>query len=241
MAQPADVLFGSSFPQLSEQLQHETLGHLIFPPSDPNPCLLHRDFLTGHSWGHIWTETGRSHPQEGTADVEERCVPGAVPQPGWGPGTWSLCPESPGWGRSGKGRAEMLREGKALAKTSQTPPDLPYHGGPLHLEHRVSNTNIRGTFSPIFPPLPPRSFKSPWVQAQVASSFTPSGPCCNVLLRSVPRHWCVSPCCPPPLGAMGPLGRSCSETAGSAALPLPSPPHLPLRHRVHDLACTGGL
>lgn len=58
--------FGSSFPQQSEQLQCETLGHLIFPPSDPNACLLHRDFLPDHSWGHIWTETHRSHPREGT-------------------------------------------------------------------------------------------------------------------------------------------------------------------------------
>ena len=39
-----------------------------------------------------------------------------------------------------------------LAKTSQTPPDLPYHGGQLHLEHRPLITNIRSTFLPIFPP-----------------------------------------------------------------------------------------
>ena len=46
----------------------------------------------------------------------------------------------------------MLREGNVLAKTSQTPPDLPCHGDQLHLEHRPLITNIRGIFSPIFPP-----------------------------------------------------------------------------------------
>lgn len=74
--------FGSSFPQQSEQLQCETLGHLIFPPSDPNACLLHRDFLPDHSWGHIWTETHRSHPREGTrrTTVPWSCPPGPSAQ-----------------------------------------------------------------------------------------------------------------------------------------------------------------
>lgn len=82
-AQPADVLLGSSFPQQSEQLQCETLGQLIFPPLEPDLCLLHRNVQPGHSWGRIWTETHGSHPGEGSAVVKDRCAPGADPQPRW--------------------------------------------------------------------------------------------------------------------------------------------------------------
>lgn len=77
----ADVLLGSSFPQQPEQLQCESLGQLIFPPPEPDLCLLHRNLQPGHSWGHIWTEPHRSRPCEGTALLKDHCAPGAVPGP----------------------------------------------------------------------------------------------------------------------------------------------------------------
>lgn len=140
------MLFGSSFPQQFDQLQCETLGHLIFPPSDPNPCSLHRDFLLGHSWAHIWTETHRSHPHEGTADTEDHCPLGLSPSP-----AGDQAPSPSAWtAQAGAQGEQRCSEGNALAKTSQTPPDLSHHGGQLSLEHRLSPT--KNIFLPLFPP-----------------------------------------------------------------------------------------
>lgn len=140
-AQPADVFLGSSFPQQSEQLQCETLGQPIFPAPEPDLCLLHRNFQPGHSWGHIWTETHRSHhPGEGASSCQRTTVPlGLCPNPG-GDRDWAPLPRQTRLGRSG-----MLREGKESAKNpSQTAPDLLYHGGQLPSEHRLLFIHKRG-------------------------------------------------------------------------------------------------
>lgn len=147
--------------------------------------------------------------------------PGTVPQPRWQPGIWSLCLDSPGWGRSGCRVSRDAQRGQRASQDLTNPSQfaLPRRSTPFRAQS--FNHKYKGHLFASIASLP-WSFKSPWTEAQAASSFTPrvlAAMCCvfpgiGVYLPAALRH-------------SGPWGLRAGAAPGKrAALPCLLPAHL---------------